>query len=199
MRQVHRPAVVAESEEALVDDVEGRFGPHPFHHRRLCGMRKSGVAQRNCVVAKLTDRGDLALTLDQGEGDALIGRDRRIEGGAGLRIFPRLVERGLSAADALQRDQRATEIEAAHHVGEPLVLLTEAVLRRHAHTFEEDGAPADDVAADVVEARSRDSRRIGGNDQGGDACGAALSRSCAGEDDEGVGAVGEGDRRLLAV
>ena len=64
-------------------------------------MRQSSIAQRDCVIAKLTDRGDLALAFDQREGDALIGRDRRIEGGASLRIFPRLVERGLGAADDL--------------------------------------------------------------------------------------------------
>ena len=41
--------------------------------------------------------------------------------------------------------------------------------------------------------------RVGGNDQRGDARRAALRRSRPREDDEGVGAIGEGDRRLLPV
>jgi hypothetical protein len=44
VRRVHRPTIVAEGEQALMDDVESRLRPHPFHHRRLGGVRLARIA-----------------------------------------------------------------------------------------------------------------------------------------------------------
>ena len=132
----------------------------------VCGWPAS--RKRDGVIAQLPDRRDLAVAFDQREGHALIGGDRRVERGARLRVLPRLVERSLGAAHALQRDQRAAEVEAAHDVGKALVFLAEPVLDGYANALEEDRAAADDVAADIVEAGARDAGRIRGNDQRGD-------------------------------
>src|ERR1700722_16138398 len=92
MRRVHGPAVMAKSQQALVDHVDCRFRSQPFAHSCLGRVCHAGVAQRQSVVAELARSGDDRIALGEWERYALILRDRAAERLALLRVLPRLIQ-----------------------------------------------------------------------------------------------------------
>src|ERR1700676_2634428 len=151
VRQVLAPAVMAERQQALMDDVEGMAGAHPLAHGSLGHMRLAGVTQPECVVAKLADGGDLRLAFGQRKAHALKATDWLTEGLALLGVAPRLVQRHLGGAATLQADQSAAVVEALHHLREALALVAQAVADANVHIIEEHRAAPRDGTAHVVE------------------------------------------------
>src|SRR5260370_42602009 len=78
------------------------------------------------------------------------------------------------------------------------MLGVKASFEGDAHIIKEDRSAPDDVAPHIVETRPRYARGVSGDNHGGDSSGAAVRAAPAGGDDENIGAVGEGDRRLFA-
>ena len=125
--------------------------------------------------------------------------DRAAEGLALLGIGPGFVQRGLRRATALKADQRPAVIETLHHLGKALALVPKPVVDWNADIVKEDRSAADDDAAQVVEAGAGDAGRIAWAEECRHASGPFVGLSGAGENQIGVGAVGEGDGRLLSV
>src|SRR5699024_10082868 len=108
------------------------------------------------------------------------------EGGAGAGVLPRLLERDLRGAEHLQPDERAREVEALHHLGEPGAASSEAVPGRDPGAVEVHRPAAHGPGAEVREGAALDAVPVQLDEEGGDAAAAAL-RGGTGEDDGGGG------------
>eukprot|EP01137_Pigoraptor_chileana_P023255 Opistho-2@89244 len=198
VRQVHRPAIVPKGQQALVNRVKSGLGAHPLDHGRFRGVRLTGIAQGQAVVAELAASGDQGLELDKGKAHALVLRQRRAKGLAFLHVFPGFVDRGLRGGHALQRDQDAAEVKALHHLREAFALLAQPVLDRHPHIVEKHRTTADDLATNIVEARALHAGLIQIDQEGADASCDILGLAGACEQHHGIGLVGKSDGGFLA-
>src|SRR5882757_492391 len=199
MGQVHRPAIMSESEKALMNNVERGPGSEPFHHGGLHGVRSPGVAQSQGVVRELPACGELRLTLDERKGHALELCDWTTKGLTLPGIGPGFVHRSLSCANALKRYQRAAIIEATHDLREPFAFGAEAMIGRNTDSVEEHRSPPGHVTADIFEARALESVRIAGDKKCGDTLCAVACVTDPGEHDERVRAIRKSRGRLLTI
>ena len=164
---------------------QATFGTYHLHIA-ASAVWAAAVAQRECVEAELPHHGELGFGFRERKANALILRDRPLEGDPLGAVLPGFVHRRLGRADAFEADQGAAIVEAGHDLGKALVLLGHQAFGGDEHVIEEDRTPADRPGADVVEMRPSNAALVEIDKERADAAGAILDAAGTRKDNGGI-------------
>src|SRR5436190_7127535 len=210
LRVAHHPldgvllhvAVAAEDLDGVGRHVHRDVGAVELRHRRdLRELRRVDAVVDHLAALVEKPASGLALRLHVGKRgrDQLMLRDRLAHRLTRLRILERVVRRTLGQSQPLSADARPRAVEDPHRDPEPLALLAEQVVRRHAAVVEEQLAGRRALDPHLrLDPADLEARRLRLDHEGRDA--RVTGRGVGlGEDDVDPGNAGVGDEPLGAV
>ena len=128
-----------------------------------------------------------------------MARQRSAERVALRRVDPSFVKRGLCRRNALQADERATEVESLHHLDKAGALCAEPVRPWHLNFVEKNRPAPHRFAAEIVELAGSHASRVHGHEESTDAARTVFGATGTGEYQDRIGLIGNADRGFLAI
>jgi len=157
-------------------------------------MRLICIAQAERMVAKLTNGGDEAFALCQREAHTLILCEWCPKGLPFRDTGPALIKLGRRRRTALQADQGTAVIKALRDLHETHAFFAQKMARGEAYLIKKDRAAANGVAAQILEARGANARRIYGQQKSGNTVRAGFNRPGADKDQRRIRLIRHADR-----